>query len=362
MNTLTSRLSGKLADTLRQKLLTEEFSAGQLLPGERALSQQYKVSGKTVRRALKILEAEALIAPESRRGHRVLGRVNSPENGYPLALVIAKPASHGAEWFYRRIMSEMQDAAGQRARSMLCIQSNGRAGGDIAAHLKAARASGVIVESADRELIGTIANLGIPIVLADAWAEGVALDTVVQDGFAGAILAAEYLAEQGCKRLAFIGPELKATTPQIAERFGGAVTGAVRCGLSLDAARCVSAPMGDHAAAVNCARQLLSGKVRPDGIIAPWQSYGLAVHTAARELGLKPGVDFQWVGWSTEEDFETEFAQKLQLDWIPPTVIWSVAELAEMCILRLMQRQADPRLPASFTRIPMKLRLVNRGK
>lgn len=355
MEMAPTRLSGQFAALLRRKLYAEEFTSGQLLPGERTLARQFNLSGKTVRRALKILEAEALIAPESRRGYRVLGRANDPNHGHPLALVISKPATEGAGWFYRRLLGTLQDAASRRGWSLLGIQRDGRTTGEIAAHLKAARASGAIVDSADGEVGAAIARLGLPVVLADAWCESLALDTVAQDGFLGGMLAAAYLAAQGCTRLAFVGPELQGAAPQKIERFGGAAAGAARAGLALEPGLCIGVPQGDEAAIRVRVRKLLTRAHRPDGILALWQGMSVAVDEVAAELGLLPGRDFHLVGWSTAEDYTQEFASKFKPGRVPPALVWSMAGMAEQCILRLMQRRADPHLPVSFTRLPIKL-------
>jgi GntR family transcriptional regulator len=56
----------RIADSLRQKLLSGAWEAGQQLPTERALCRQFDVSQITVRRALQILEQERLV--ERRQG------------------------------------------------------------------------------------------------------------------------------------------------------------------------------------------------------------------------------------------------------------------------------------------------------
>lgn len=350
-----SRLSKQFADLLKEKLRAQEFKSGQLLPGQRILAKQHHLSEKTVRRALKMLETEALIAPESRRGFRVLGRANDPDRGFPFAFVISKPQQEEVSWFVRRLSSELQAAAGRRGWSLLSIQREGRTSGEVIAHLKAARACGVVVDSLDRELIDQIAGLGIPIVLGDAWCEGLAVDAVAQDGFSGAMLAAMHLSHRGCKRLGFIGPPLRGAHPQAIERLAGAVGGALRSGSVLPSDLCVEVPWHDFPAAVARAHELLSRPDRPDGVIAPWTAMGVAVFKAAAELGLTVGRDFELVGWSPQEDYEVEYAARFQFGNVPPAVVWSMTELSEMCILRLIQRHADPQLPASFTRIPMRM-------
>ncbi len=353
-----SRLSSQFADTLKHELQSRKFKPGELLPGQRILAKEHHLSEKTVRRALKMLTFEGLIAPEDRRGYRVLGQANDPERGFPFACVISKPQQDTVSWFVRRLMNELQAAAGRRGWSLLTIQRESRTSDEIVAHLKAARVCGVIVDSLDRELIDAISKMGVPVVLGDAWREDIALDAVAQDGFTGAMLAAMHLTARGCKRLGFVGPPLLGASPQVIERLAGAVGGAVRSGSTLPAEFCLEVPWGDFSTTVARARKLLSRANRPDGIIAPWTTMGVAVVKAAAELGLEVGREIEVVGWSPEEDYDLEYAAKFQPGKVPPAVVWSMAELSEMCILRLMQRRSSPQLPVSFTRVSMRMRMT----
>lgn len=350
-----TRGSLALAEKLRARIKREGIPAGAYLPSERVLIKEHGLSFKTVRRALKLLEAEALIVAEDRRGYRVLSRANDPAKGCPLAFVVGKPPNEGADWFYHRILGELQQAAGRLNWSLLGVFRNGRTPGEIVAHLEAARACGVIVDGMEPELLEQIERMGIPTVMIDSWLESMRLDAIVQDGFTGAMLATGYLASRGHTRVAYFGHPLAAATPQVIERYGGAQCGLARYGLALAPELCVESPWLDPGEGLARARELLSRQNRPTAVFAPWR--GPAVAQAAQELGLVLGRDLDLVGWSTEEDYANRFEPRFPAGQTPPAVVWSVATLAELCITRLMQRRADPRLPATVTRIPMRLKL-----
>ncbi|HTO02013.1 MAG TPA: GntR family transcriptional regulator [Microthrixaceae bacterium] len=55
-----------IADDLRQRLASEEFTAARVLPSESEMSESYGASRVTIRRALEVLRAEGLV--ESRQG------------------------------------------------------------------------------------------------------------------------------------------------------------------------------------------------------------------------------------------------------------------------------------------------------
>lgn len=67
-------LSYVLAEKLSQRILAGEFTAGDILPGEVELGEQFGVSRTAVREAVKILAAKGMVLPRPRIGTRVLPR------------------------------------------------------------------------------------------------------------------------------------------------------------------------------------------------------------------------------------------------------------------------------------------------
>jgi LacI family transcriptional regulator len=333
--------------------------AGQFLPSERQLVSTHGWSGKTVRRALKILESEALIVAESRRGYRVVARALDPDKGCPLAFVVSNPRGIGTEYFYRRIQGELQVAAGRRGWSLLGVGAEGKTPGEIAEQLQTARACGVIVDSVNPVLLELFGRIGIPVVMVDAWLAGAAFDAVIQDSFAGGLLAVSHLIERGHRRIGFLGHALAGADLQVIERYCGVVGGMLRAGLVLPGEMIAEGPFGNPAGMLQAARELLSRPNRPEAVLALWQGATVAVARAARELGLVVGRDFEMVGWSTTEDYESEFLPNFPEGNVPAAVVWSVADLAETCIGVLMQRRAGPRMPTALTRIPMRVKTTN---
>ncbi|MFI9576050.1 GntR family transcriptional regulator [Microbispora rosea] len=65
------RVSGKLAERLRERITTGVYPAGRALPSETALTAEFRVARNTVRRALRILEAEGLIVTVPSKGRLV---------------------------------------------------------------------------------------------------------------------------------------------------------------------------------------------------------------------------------------------------------------------------------------------------
>lgn len=84
----------QLADYLRSDIRAHRYKAGQLLPSERDLQDEYEVSLTSVRRALGILRSEGLVVTARGRGTRVrapgdVAVVNVP----PGATIRARPCT-----------------------------------------------------------------------------------------------------------------------------------------------------------------------------------------------------------------------------------------------------------------------------
>lgn len=318
------------------------------------------MGSRTVRRALKLLEAEALVAAEDRRGYRVLARGYEPDRGCPLAFVVSDPAIEdpiGSD-FFRTMLAELQRAAGARQWSLLGVGRKGRTPGEVVEHLRTARACGAVVDSIEPDLLKAIRDAGIPAVTADAWRDDMELDGVLQDSFTGGLQAASYLTERGHTRIGWVGLKLDADqSGQIVERFSGAFGGLASAGIQIDDEHHVEVPMGDGEAAYAAARKMLEGPERPSAILALWQGVCASVVRAADDLGLRLGTDLDMVGWSTLEQYDTEYVPRFFAQPVQPAVVWSLREMADVCITRLAQRRADPRLIPTKTRIPTRIKL-----
>jgi DNA-binding LacI/PurR family transcriptional regulator len=186
----------------------------------------------------------------------------------------------------------------------------------------------------------------------ETWRPGSNVDSVVQDGFGGGLLAAEHLLSRGHKRFGWLGLDVRSRNPLVADRYAGTVAGLAQEGKKL--ARELAATGGAenmHAAAV----KLLSGAKRPTAVFALWQSAVAAVVRAASELGLTVGKDFDMVGWANEEDYEEDFRSLFDPGNVPAAITWKMSSMAETALERLELRRTRPDLPAIQLRIPTRL-------
>ncbi|MHC4917739.1 MAG: substrate-binding domain-containing protein, partial [Planctomycetota bacterium] len=100
------------------------------------------------------------------------------------------------------------------------------------------------------------------------------------------------------------------------------------------------------------AREILSRKDGPDGILALWHQYSVAAAGAAAELGKKLGRDLDVVGWSSREALAAANGETPDL----PLITWSIRDMAEAVMSRLAERRANPEMPALRVKIPTTLR------
>lgn len=356
ISTSASRGATRLAGLLRAQIAKGAIPGGSFLPSVRAFAKEHHVGTKTARLALKVIESEGLAVPEDRRGYRVLARANDPDRGCPLAFVVSKNTNADTPLFYSDLLSALQTAAGHRKWSLLGVQRDGRTVGEVIEHLRSARACGVVVDCMDVDLLDQLRCLGIPVVMADAWLPECRCDAVAQDGFSGGLLASEWLLARGHQRIAFFGFTPRHAGMLTIERFAGAVGGLAHAGLSFDPKLIVHVPRRDMETATSLARTLLARRDRPTAVLALWQNLGLTMARAARDLGLVIGKDLDLVGWTARDGSSSNVMQEFAaLGAQAAAVTWSMAELAEVCMVRLMQRRQNPQLDVSLIRVPVRI-------
>jgi DNA-binding LacI/PurR family transcriptional regulator/biotin operon repressor len=352
------RGSEQVYESLRQRVLTGKIAVGRFLPTEREMAEEHGVAHTTVRRAMDKLKAEGLIRAEPRKGYRVLDLANDPTRGCPVAYVRSEAAPSGSwDEFHRRVIGEIQAVADRRGWSLLTMGAGAGDPAGVVARLKAARAFSVILDTHDQGIVDAVRKARLPALMVDSWVEGVDLDSVMQDGHHGGMLAARHLAGLGCRRIAWFGPDERSAHEM--DRFGGFAAGLFALGRAPDPELLFSSP---EAEALAGARKVLAGPRRPDAVVALWSQYASALKQAADEAGLVVGRDFQMVGWCPEELYAAQYAPGFAAGAVPPpTVTWSIRTMADTAVARLAERRENPALPPLRVKVPVRLRPAGRG-
>jgi DNA-binding LacI/PurR family transcriptional regulator len=341
-----------IAEQLRTELGCGIPSAGKPLMPIRSLAGRFGVSPETVRRALKCLEQEGLIISVPSHGFRAQAKGNDPQQGQPIAVVLTGYKEH-TPW-QQAILSNLQDAASERGWPLLALGGEARPVFEIAKQLQSSRASGLILSTSDAALLSAVKKMGLATVMVDSWESRMELDAIVQDSFQGALRAAEYLIEKGHRRIAWLGPI--SNSIQSRERFGGAVTALYAAGLAGEPEFFRDTP---HAQVAEAARALLTRVDRPTAILALWENVARTLLQVAAELNLRPGKDFEVVTWMVEDLYQAASGLSLDSGLMPPTMVWSMADVARAAINRLAERRQNAALPPVLIKIPVRLRLPN---
>jgi len=343
----------EFAEILRERIASGEFSLGAFLPSVRRLSEESHRSPKTVHRALKNLAAEGLIAADSSRGYRVKALALDLEQGAPVAYVMNSARRPGNDpRFLQILMSELQAAAARRGWNLLIVGGMQASPGEAYQQLRSNGVRGVLLDSINPQLVSMINADKLPTVMVDAWDPAIDLDAVVQDGYRGGVLAGEYLADNAAGRIAWLGLDPASFGPQAVERYSGVVGGLKSRNQQLGGECFVE--RNNVQSAEKAALELLSSADRPRGIAAMWQSAFLGVLQAAGSLKLKPGRDFELVGWSVEEDLKA-----VVLPGDPhlscPVITWRLKDMADTALNRLAERRAGYQMPTIHLRIPTRI-------
>lgn len=350
--TKEGRVASRVAEALKQRIMEGHIPVGQFLPGVRELSKEHGISPETARSAMKLLEREFLVRSHPGHGFKVTAISSDPDRAAPLAFILSGDQSKGP-WtgLYASMLGVLQQATMRRGWSMLGLGTEGRSTTDIVEQLKHARVAGVLLDASDDKLLKELAKLGLPVVMIEIWSTRAKWDAVGQDNFGGGMKAAEYLLEKGHKKFGWYGP--LHPTPESIERWGGAVAGLRESGAGLPAEHSIN-EYGDESDAK--LRQLLSRADRPTAMFALWRSSAHSVVRVAQSLGLVPGRDLDLVGWCNELQWD-DYAAGFIACPPPPTIVWSMKELAESALARLAMRRAQPDMPIVRINIAAELRI-----
>jgi DNA-binding LacI/PurR family transcriptional regulator len=347
----TGRESSSLVGALRLKIRSGGLAPGAFLPTVRALSESGGVAHGTAWRALKTLEAEGLVEARPGRGYRVLPAAGREAEGNTLAYVMDRRNVGPGSWdvLYERLLAEMEGCAARAGARVLKLIMNPGEESLVVGQLASAQLAGLVLDGMSAPLLEWARASGVPAVVVDDWAPELDCDSVVQGNFEGGELAARHLLGLGCQRIAWLG---YLGNHHNRFRYGGVCAALAVAGKRL--AHDVNCD-GSAAELEAKAAKMLSGPERADGVVAFWRPAWNPIARAARAAGLELGRDLQAVCWCAEEIMGERYAALFDGAAPPPAVAWSIRSMAELALSRLAERRRCPGLPASTTRLRMRL-------
>ena len=169
--------------------------------------------------------------------------------------------------------------------------------------LRANRVSGLVVAPTNSHDVGHLANAveaGLPVVLLDRTVRGLAVDSVVSDGFAGAAKAVEHLLNLGHRRIGIVSDPAEAALSSVNPRLRGWADALRRAGIAPDESLMAfaSLPLQDGFEATI---DLLGRPRRPSALLTASNRMTSGALRAVRELGAEIPGDLSLVAF---DDFE----------------------------------------------------------
>ncbi|MDT4763046.1 GntR family transcriptional regulator [Sphaerochaeta sp. PS] len=330
-------------DTLHARILSGTYHAGDLLPSEREIGEQFEVDRTTVRKALQLLVEEQLVVKLPGIGTKIIGKdpllpesvkIKTESRGKSNGTIgfFLPPSVHRTDRisqpFYSSLFYYTEKEA--RARGYSCIYSTLDENDDFEEMLERQHYEGIIFLSNTPEKFITIAqNAGIPCILTNEYSNQTL--SFLADSTNGMIKMCEYLISLGHKRFALISGIESYLTSQ--ERLIGCTYTFAKN--SIPEPYYLSCDWEPDTAYQITKKLLLSVDVLPTAIVAFNDNIAFGCLRAASELGLRIPQDISIVGF---DDIEQSRYSIPRLT----TVHASIETLAKSSLQGLLIQIADP--------------------
>lgn len=347
----------EISSQIEADIASGKFSAGARLPSEVQMVKQFSVSRPTIGRALRDLEAKALIERRAGSGTYVRSTTAQSVTTRIFGLLVpglgtteifqiicgeiaglARVKNYGLLWGGSTNPNEDRDASLEHAEE-LCKQFIAR------------KISGVFFapaeltpgqEQANRRLAESLREAGIAVVLLDRdlveFPRRSDFDLVCLDNMASGYMVAEHLIKLGCRKIFFVARPLSAAT--VDARIAGVREALARHRLEPDPGWI---RFGDPAD-VKFVRNLVAGR-QADAFICANDNTAAILMRTIEATGFRVPKDFRVVGFD-----DVKYATLVS----PPltTIHQPCRDMAIIAFRSMLERLAEPALPARSILLP----------
>ena len=325
----------QMAEELRRDIESRRF-AGKI-PGERELSQRYKVNFKTANKAVAQLVDAGLLCRVKGKGTFVAQRRAAKK---ALGLIGLSVPELDNPYFARTVQAIERAAAREAIAVLLHSPESKKSEDAFLRNLDARGADGLITYN--RALLERAR--GLPFAVAGFGAGTASGDYVSADVLAGAKLVTEHLLERFGTSLAYVGVTAAAGDDRVR---GFRETLESACGAPKAAQFCVGE--NNYRGGFNAAKKLLT-KQRPRAIFFYNDYMAMGGERAIAELGLRVPQDIAVAG------FDDSVAPAEMV--VPTTsVLFSFEQTAEALLRLLKRRLGEPDAEGELVRIAPVLRV-----
>ncbi|MHB9070968.1 MAG: GntR family transcriptional regulator [Sedimentisphaerales bacterium] len=326
-------LSSMAAEKLRKDIHSGHYKIGQRLANEHKLASNFGVNRGTIRKALKILEEERLIARRHGHGTFVTNPTYAQTTGTAVSLIGAMV------WENENYIGAILNGAFSRSASrgyMLTTASN--SSGNVESYNSDAFIkSGIrgIILTPRRHSVNTYKRLveaNIPVVMLDTILSGTKEDFVSVNNLQGIEMATEHLIELGHTKIGYVGSNDKNDIPCTPSRLEGFLGTCARHNIETPDTWRIE--VGETY--LPQFHSLLSQPNRPTAIVAHCDIWAVRIIQVARELGLKVPQDLSVTGF---DDSEVSRTNSIPLTTVSP----EPDEIGTTIIDLLIEKIENPR-------------------
>jgi GntR family transcriptional regulator of arabinose operon len=346
----------RLFETLQHQILEGRYASNRRLPSESELALRYRVSRPTAARALKDLEAMGIIVRRAGSGSylKPTMKPNAEIKGRTLGLLV--PGLGKTE-----ILDPICNEITRFAQSLHCNVLWGDAEHPVGSGAHAlALCEGYIERAVDgvffapmdlvsdralwnQRVADRLTSAGVPMVLLDRdlheFPGRSAFDLIGIDNFRAAILVTQHLIERGAHRICFLA---KPDFPDTTDLRTAGCREAVRRARGVQYAEAFVDPVDKTAVAA------LIAKRRPDAFLCANDQTAALLLRTLHGLGLAIPDQMRVAGFD-----DIQYATLLS---VPLTTIRQPCrEIARAATLALLERIAEPAIPAREILLPVEL-------
>lgn len=217
----------QLAQELREHILTGKYASVDLLPTEKAFTEEYQVSRQTVRQALSLLAQEGLIEKRQGSGSHILHRTPSAVSTAPRSIAVL--TTYISDYIFPGLLREAENILSKSNCTTLLFASKNQVANErriLTTLLDLAQLDGLLIEGTktglpnpNLDLYQKILDRGIPMVFMHGYYDKLpGICSVLDDNYGGGYMLVEYLYKKGHRNIAGI---FKSDDLQGHDRYAG---------------------------------------------------------------------------------------------------------------------------------------------
>jgi GntR family transcriptional regulator of arabinose operon len=295
--TLSSIAAGKL----RKDIHSGRYKIGQRLANEHDLADNFGVNRGTIRKALKILEEERLIARLHGQGTFVTNPTYAQTAGTKVSLIGAMVWEK--EYYFGAILNGAFSRSASRGYVLTTASntSENLETNNIGASIKSGiRGMLLAPRSHSLNTYKRLVEANIPVVMLDTILPSIKEDFVSVNDLQGIAMATEHLIELGHTRIGYIGSDDNYDLPCTPNRLEGFLGTCMRHKIETPDMWRIEVS-GDLDTYLPKLHNLLGQSNRPTAIVAYSDIWAVRIIQVARELGLRVPHDLSVTGFDDSE-------------------------------------------------------------